>query len=119
MNDQNEGMPQLTEVLQEEERLGILREAAIDHLFDLMSDASEDHWCAGWMAGTEISLWKAIQQYPEPMQWGTHAVDLQTVRKLHEIALAVDGWWVWDDDGQRFVSLSEWKQMYARYFKNS
>lgn len=108
----------LSSNLSEADRQRVLREAAIDHLFSLMSDASEEHWCAGWMSGTEIALWKAIQQYPQPMQWGMRPVDLDTVRKLHDLALAVDGWWMWGDDGQRFVPLDEWKRMYAQYFRN-
>lgn len=72
----------------ESERQHILKEAAVDHLFDLMSDTSEHHWCAGWMDGTEIALWKAAQQYPEPLKWGMFPVDLDTVRKLRDLALA-------------------------------
>ncbi|PZA08460.1 RNA-guided endonuclease IscB [Meiothermus sp. Pnk-1] len=101
----------------EEERQRILREAAMDYLFELMSEASEDHWAAGWMSGTEVALWKAIQQYPQPLQWGMGPIALDTVRKLRDLALAVEGWWEWTDDGQRFVPLDEWERMYAQYFR--
>lgn len=101
----------------EAERQHTLREAAVDHLFDLMSDTSEHHWCAGWMDGTEIALWKAVKQYPEPLKWGMFPVDLDTVRKLRDLALAVDGWWVWGDDGQMFIPLAEWERMYDNYLR--
>lgn len=35
--------------------------AAATLLARLMSDISEDCWCAGWMSGTEFALWKAVQ----------------------------------------------------------
>lgn len=106
-------------ILSEEDRQRILKEAAIDHLLELMSAASEDHWAAGWMSGTEVALWKAIQQYPQPLEWGMGPIALDTVRKLHDLALAVDGWWVWGDEGQRFVPLHEWERMYAEHFRKS
>jgi hypothetical protein len=101
--------------LSEEERQRLLREAAMNHLFNLMSEASESHWAAGWIIGTEVALWKAIQQYPQPLQWGMGPIALDTVRKLHDLALAVDGWWEWADDGQRFVPLHEWERIYAQH----
>lgn len=96
-----------------ETRQRILERAARERLYALMSDLSEEHWHAGWLNGTEYTLWKAIQQYPEPLHWGQRAIPLDTVADLYHLALAVGGWWVWGEDGAYFVSLGEWERLYA------
>ena len=75
-----------------------------------MSDISEVCWAAGWMEGTEYSLWEMLQGGPR--EWGmcrvSHA-DIGRLRDLHEES---GGWWIWGEQGQRFVTAAEWLKIY-------
>ncbi len=60
-------------------------------LRDAMSDLSERCYCAGWLIGCEVTLWKAWER--APFKWGMGTVetaDAEELRGLHERA---GGWW--------------------------
>jgi hypothetical protein len=90
-------------------------------LMDLMSKTSENHWCAGWMEGLEVSLWKDmhdIDKLPSGFwdeNWGPRKD--QYVDELIEIAecsAKAGGWVVRDEKLGRevFVTFSEFTNLH-------
>jgi hypothetical protein len=96
-------------------------EAARD-LWSLMSDISEQCYCAGWLLGNEDTLWRMVTDRGDTRRYGqgedgsenctVHAVSVEALRYLHE---RCGGWWVWDDSapdaqdwGPRFLTTKEW-----------
>ena len=87
----------------------LVREA----LLRMMSDLSEDCWCAGWMTDLEFTLWEALTTGARELGWdGIEERDLSRLKHLHAMA---GGWWVWDksDTGNRFVTSEEWLAILA------
>jgi len=84
-----------------------------DALLRLMSDLSEDCWCAGWMTDLEFTLWEAMRTGGRELGWGGIGDrDLARLKHLHELA---GGWWIWDkgETGNRFVTTEEWLAILA------
>ncbi len=99
-------------------------DGAANSLRDLMSDTSEEHYCAGWLMGLEYSLWAMCEN--GPTRWGLGHVEQGTIDELLRLSAAAGGWWVWHDgddsnaetedtfcSGELFVPIDEWKKMYA------
>lgn len=93
--------------------------AAALELAALMSEISEDHYCAGWEFGLEYSLFGAAfegKPYGEGLSMTEH-------HGLLELSRRCDGWWVFDDTkgengvsfGQRYVQMQTWTEMYKNY----
>lgn len=84
------------------------REIALS-LRDLMSDISEDCYCAGWLTGLEFTLWAMTQGGTR--EFGMGAVTQQEIDRLKTLSERAGGWWYFDDDsGQElFATLDEWK----------
>jgi hypothetical protein len=93
-----------------EEHIELLKEK----LRTLMSDISEDHYCAGWLSGLEYSLWDIITEYPfGNRQFGMGKVSEENIIQLSLLSKSVDGWWIFDNDlkDERFVTLEEWDKI--------
>lgn len=95
--------------------------AAKEKLRDLMSDISEDHYCAGWLIGLEFVLWRMVQGGSRHFGFGE--VDPARVEKLRVLSRSVGGWWMWVDgetplsSGEKFVEIAEWEKIYAEHEK--
>lgn len=83
----------------------------------LMSDLSEDAYCASWHDDTEFALWELIQG--ERDAWmNLSAADprIAELRRLHE---ETGGWWRHNDTfnggwgAREFVETERWRQLYA------
>jgi hypothetical protein len=93
-----------------------------EELAMLMSDISEDCWCAGWMAGNEYEIWNAIQPGAD-RSYGMLSISADDAEKLIKLAEKVGAWPVWDSsvpdeesiDGLylKWVPLDEWRKHYA------
>jgi hypothetical protein len=84
-------------------------EAAARELAALMSEISEDQYCAGWESGLEYSLFSAAF---EGTCYGD-GISLRQRQGLMELAHRCDGWWVFVKGwGQRFMPMEEWTEMY-------
>lgn len=81
---------------------------AAERLRSLMSDLSEDCWCAGWLSDCEHSLWGFVTEGPG--RWGMGAVDQLAVDELRCLSDKAGGWWTWSDalDGNAFMPMAEW-----------
>jgi hypothetical protein len=86
-------------------------------LADLMSEISEDCYCAGWLIGTEFVLWGAVLN--GPIEWGCGDVTEEQVAALRRLSGEIGGWIAWEvsDDpmntGPVFVPIVEWRERYA------
>ncbi len=84
-------------------------------LEDLMSDISEEYYCAGWLIGLEFTLWSMLEGGSR--EFGMGVVTEDEVKRLRELSEQCGGWW-WggetDDDVCRFVTLEEWAEIYGK-----
>src|ERR1035437_3176520 len=79
-------------------------------LYELMSDISEDCYCAGWMIGNEYTIWRALQT--GEMSYGMGDIDAEQLARCRELATELDGWIVWvKNDGPHFVPMAQWLEM--------
>ena len=86
-------------------------------LADLMSEISEDQWCAGWLDGAEYSLWSMVDG--GETDWGFGKVDPSSVALLRRLSESCGGWIVWTDDRcERWIPMSEWLPMYESQQKH-
>ena len=125
MNDQqnqNEaacGGSALTAVLAACPSEGSFSEQQIE-LYELMSEISEDCYCAGWMMGLEYAIWGALQD--GDLRYGMGEMDAASLMRCRALSLTLGGWIVWVDDdtdpslthehwGPRFVPMDVWLQM--------
>lgn len=84
-------------------------------LYELMSDISEDCYCAGWMHGNEFRLWDAITDPDDDRRYGMGEIEPQQVQRLKELSQLSGGWWRWDEtEGPQFVVLERWEGILRR-----
>ena len=112
-----------TELLAEVDRLrATVAEYDRAHLRCLMSDISEDYWCAGWITSNELMLWRAITTDDAtfgPFDGNLTERELTALKRLSEPA---GGWFAWgaDEDGDigaQFVPMAEWVERYVAEVK--
>ena len=76
------------------------RNALIQRIGQIMSDISEECWCAAWLYGTEFILPSMFYLKPETeWTWGMGMEDMSTeLRKAAELAEQVGTWAVYNSD---------------------
>jgi hypothetical protein len=95
-------------------------------LYQLMSDISENCYCAGWMHGNEYTLWKMVADPTASRRYGQSEVTDEEIAELKAISDDIGGWIRWHDDedepdlgaeewGPRFEPLAEWQARYERH----
>jgi hypothetical protein len=89
-----------------------IAELAKEQLETLMSDISEDAYCAGWMMDLEFDLWRAANS-PKPYPYGMMMLDEERHR-LKRLAEEAGGWWTFDDD-RDFCPMNEWLKQFAAH----
>lgn len=85
--------------------------AALAHL---ISNASEDCWCAGWLTDCEHQLWDAATRSGE-FEWGLGVVPRRYLDTLLGLAEASRHWVVWRDGGVKSLPLSEWIELHIEW----
>jgi hypothetical protein len=84
------------------------RDAAVA-LAALMSEISEEYFCAGWLVGLERSLWPMLSGGDRSFGLGEVTErEVAELKRLHEKA---GGWWT--DGGDVFVTTAEWTALLA------
>lgn len=92
-------------------------------LYQLMSDISEECYCAGWMSGNEYTLWRMVSDQTEERRYGMHEVEAEQIDDMRAISAEIGGWIRWRDDdedkdlasdewGPVFTPMAEWLQRY-------
>jgi len=74
----------------------------------LMSDVSEERWCAGWLGGLEYILWDAVLGRQKS------ACSSEEIEQLKYLSEKCGGWIIWDEQskGEKFVPMQEWLRLY-------
>lgn len=90
-------------------------------LYELMSEISEDCWCAGWMMGNEYSLWDAI--VTGDRTYGMGFMEEGLLASCKALSDQVGGWIEWRDDeqglpagewGPYFIAMPDWLEKFAK-----
>jgi predicted hydrolase (HD superfamily) len=80
----------------------------------LMSEISEDRYCAGWLSGLEYELWQIV--IDGQGRFGFGALSEMDVKDLRELSDACGGWIVYDAEQQEtFVPLDQWLTIFAAH----
>ncbi len=86
-------------------------------LRDLMSELSEEAYCAGWHYDTEYRLWEILIGVCDKwMRLDANDARIAELRRLHG---ETGGWWRWNpdlDEGRgdnEFLPTPAWEQLYA------
>ena len=105
----------IDELVKEEAQKSAHPEQAIA-LFDLMSQLSEERFCARWVIGNESMLWEcigAIDVNDELPQYGDLEISLKSLVELWRLLQTAQCWWIWEWDGEpTCIPLSEWKEKF-------
>lgn len=87
----------------------------------LMSNASEDCYCAGWLMGCEHTLWDAAHAGGD-FDWGQSTVKRRTLDAMLELSEACGLWVHWPDDdrgrpgdGPQTIPIDEWLKLHAEW----
>jgi len=82
-------------------------------LLGLMSEISEDCWCAGWMSGNEKRLWEISQAGGG--RYGQGEVTSEQAEKMTFLANTLQEWFVWDEVSGEVIpiALSDWEARMA------
>lgn len=79
----------------------------------LMSDVSEEVYCAGWLHDCEYEIWRLIH---DGGRWaGVEAGDLALLTVISETAERLDRWIIWSEDDEgtfEAVPLVDWRARY-------
>jgi hypothetical protein len=98
----------------------------VGRLAELMSDISEDCWCAGWMSCNEFSLWRMTIDPTTERRYGFGHVTDDQVAELKALSERTGGWVIWWDDfsepaapietwGERFIPMAEWQTLWVEW----
>jgi hypothetical protein len=83
-------------------------------LRDLMSDISEECYCATWLIDCEFELWEMLETGPR--KWGVGEVTAEQIVELKSLHHRCAGWVMFQDGvGEVFVDKREWKGILAEY----
>ncbi len=94
---------------------------AREQLKQLLSDLSEEHWCAGWLTDWEFMTWSILLRFEAAPHDGEHTGNFKmepwAIKRLRELADDAGGWIVWSDaaEGETFIPMDEWLKRYAAY----
>lgn len=91
------------------------QELAAQALLQLMSDISEEFWCAGWMSELEHSLWTAINDDETRRAWRFPSVDAYA-ETLLKLAGEAGGWWRSNEEYEQvFVPTEQWLTLHRAW----
>ncbi len=81
-------------------------------LAELMSEISEEGYCAGWMSMLEFDLWEIINGGNR--EYGRYEVTQNDIDQLNSLSQECGRWIIFDDaNDETAIDLKTWKKMYA------
>ena len=81
-------------------------------LAEYMSCLSELAYCARWMDGLEIALWKLV--IDGPYKYGQCNLSNEHKETLVELSSACNGWIMFHDQrGETFVPINQWLEVFS------
>jgi hypothetical protein len=91
-----------------------------EELGQLMSDISEEAFCARWMDQLEYDLWEAINggRRKYGLKYGQITLSDEQITRLRELSSRLGGWvWFNDDLGSEFIEIERWRVMYEQWLE--
>jgi GNAT superfamily N-acetyltransferase len=91
---------------------------AQSELAELMSDISEDQYCAGWLTGLEYDLWALLQSSDAERVGAFSSTHPRDIRRLRELSAATNGWIAWvdhTDPNLKHMPLDTWEAHYSAH----
>lgn len=83
-------------------------------LADLMSDLSEETYCAGWLVDLEFLLWETVVGRHD--SYGRFPLTEGEIRRLKELSEAGGGWIVFDAaTRETWVPFEEWERRFQEW----
>lgn len=79
----------------------------------LMSDISEELYCASWLIDIEYDLWAMIKGHDRAYGLGT--VPESMIHALAELSRLIGGWIIWRNDHEEYIPMSEWEELYIEH----
>ncbi len=91
-----------------------LNKDSAHRLSEVMSEISEEHYCAGWLSGLEYSLWEVLEGNRKAFAAGKMTdEEIQELRDLRERS---GGWWWFDhDEGELFETIEAFTRRYEAW----
>ena len=85
-------------------------------LAELMSEISEDHYCAGWLGDLEYSLW-SIMTGASANRFGFGPIERWKIQRLKALSAATGGWIERERHAEHetFVALDTWLVRFASH----
>lgn len=84
----------------------------------LMSELSQEHYCAGWLTDLEHHLWEIAKAPKGRGKFGFGEVERKWRLALHQLADYSQGWWIHTGGGgEKFVALAECKRIHQAWKK--
>ena len=84
-------------------------------LSELMSEISEEWFCAGWIIDLEYTLWTVVTNPTARRQFGMEELSAHQIAQLKSLSESIGGWIMWDDPvGEVFVPMREWLTIYDK-----
>jgi len=85
-------------------------------LAELMSEISEDHYCAGWLGDLEYSLWSIVTGASANM-FGFGPIEWWKIKRLKALSAATGGWIELQRHAEHetFVPLDAWLPRFAAH----
>lgn len=81
----------------------------------LISNASEDCYCAGWLGDCEHYLWDAAHG-EGAFEWGMGSVPRKTLDAMLELSKECGQWVRWVEDvGVQPIGLDEWEKLHTEW----
>lgn len=84
----------------------------------MMSDISEEAYCATWMHDNEYVLWGMVQGDIDPY-YGMYAVSREEIATLKTLSEDAGVWFIWDanstDNEAQPISLDDWSPRYEAW----
>jgi len=97
--------------------MALSKKTMVTVLSMLMSEISEDAYCASWEMGAEYAIWDVVHEASSDPRWRDSISPHQTMM-LRELSAELDGWLVYDADGEdsvRLAPMDEWQEARAAY----
>jgi hypothetical protein len=83
-------------------------------LADLMSELSEEAYCAGWMVGLEYALWELLLR--RRRNYGRLTATDAQLSRLRQLSDDCGGWVIFDDETEEtWLALQDWQLRFARW----
>lgn len=88
----------------------------VNELIELMSDFSEELWCAGWLEGCEYLFWHWLTAGDGRSEW-------LEIAAMKQVSDEIGGWAHWPEDSHGipvggspvFVPMAEWLEIYQNW----